>query len=446
MQPPGVLMGQQTLPEREARIFSLSTIWKELQYNFAFPEKLQQANIDSLYWAYLPKIEQVKSYYEYYYALSGFMAHLNEAHTRIYSLSERLPYDIPPLKVINFGEKIIVNNVAKNVSDQIPTGSEIVKINHIPVAEYMTDSIYPHISASTPQWKLDKSVIELLNGEPQSKVIITVKTPKGKVNEVEMIRNYNVNNTMEEMVDDKPFSPIDIKIMEGNIGYIRLPTFLSQYVDTINTVFISHLPQLRKCEGLIIDIRENRGGTDEAWTYIACITISESKFQRKGKWFTRIHHANSKRLGRYSPQYSDYYQGTAMEELKYPPFNNPLNDTLKLHQPLIVISGIHTASAAENFLTVMKETGRATVVGEPSAGCMGTPMYIPLYGGLGVMLCVCKYVNPDGTQLNDTGILPDIEVKNDYDAYLKGKDCILEQAIAELRKQIILFNEYKLLK
>jgi hypothetical protein len=65
---------------------------------------------------------------------------------------------------------------------------------------------------------------------------------------------------------------------------------------------------------------------------------------------------------------------------------------------------------------------------------MGTPMYIPLYGGLGVMLCVCKYVNPDSTQPNETGILQDIDVKRDYIFSLKGIDNMLERATKEIRK------------
>ena len=42
------VLAQNTLPSREQRIYSLSDIWKELHYNFAFPHKLQEVNIDSL--------------------------------------------------------------------------------------------------------------------------------------------------------------------------------------------------------------------------------------------------------------------------------------------------------------------------------------------------------------------------------------------------------------
>ena len=119
------------------------------------------------------------------------MAHFNEAHTRIY-VSNR-PDDLPPLKIINFGEKIIVNNVAKSMVDKIPLGSEIIKINDIPVVEYLCDSVFQYIAASTAHWKFDKAVTEMLYGEPNSTVNIKIKTQKGEDREVKMLRDYNSN-------------------------------------------------------------------------------------------------------------------------------------------------------------------------------------------------------------------------------------------------------------
>ena len=71
------------IPNKEERIYSLSKIWKELEYNFAFPEKLKTANLDSLYLAYLPLVENAPDNYAYYRILCSFMAHFDEAHTRI---------------------------------------------------------------------------------------------------------------------------------------------------------------------------------------------------------------------------------------------------------------------------------------------------------------------------------------------------------------------------
>ena len=89
---------QSNLPSKKERIYSLSMIWKELEYNFAFPSYFQKHRLDSLYLNYLPKIENVKDEYEYYRILSSFMANMNEAHTRIIP-PQKLPYDMRKVRI-----------------------------------------------------------------------------------------------------------------------------------------------------------------------------------------------------------------------------------------------------------------------------------------------------------------------------------------------------------
>jgi len=427
------LVAQENMPSREERLYALSLIWKEMLYNFAYPEELHEVDIDSLYKAYIPKVEQVKDFYEYYRILSAFMTHFDDAHTRI--IAPNRPDDMPPLTTINFGEKIFVKNVAKSLVNKIPLKSEIVKIDNIPVVKYIMDSVFPYITASTPHWKFDKSVSEMLYGTPYSTVKITIKTPKGKEIEVGIVRNYNSEGAKEPMADSNYIPPINIKMI-NDIAYIQLTSCMRQYLDTINSVFNEWLPQLRRCKGLIIDIRGNRGGTTQVWDNIAYYLIPDTLFQTQGKYLSRNHNATYKNWGENYPQFKDFYEGISMEEIYHPPYKNELPDSLKLHQPLVVISGYFVASASEFFLTLMKETKRATIIGEPSVGAMSEPMFFPLPGGLEAMICIKKYINPDGTQPCETGILPDIEVKRDYKDYLKGKDNVLEQALKELRKQI----------
>ncbi|MDR2971405.1 MAG: peptidase S41 [Bacteroidales bacterium] len=419
---------QDNMSSREQRIYDLSLIWQEMKYNFVCAETFQQVNIDSLYLAYLPKVEQVTNRHEYFRVLNAFMAHFNEGHTFIYA--EEHPDAPPPVEVINFDEKIIVSNIAKSMADKVPIGSEIIKVNHIPVIDFLKDSISPYIAASNSHWKFDKSVNAILYGVPQSAVKIIVKTPEGKENEIEMIRGIK-----EEMVNTTTFSPINIKIINEDIGYIHLASCFLQYVNEIDSVILSWVPQLRDCKGLIIDIRGNRGGGSRAWMMVAaCLTESINNL---GTYYSRKHVPAYKKWGENIPQYKDYYLGTVMEEIKHPPIKTNIPDSLQLHQPLIIISGPFVASASESFLALMKETGRATVIGTPSVGVLTEPMSIPLSEDFEARIAIIKYINPDGTDSNLTGILPDIEVKPNYDAYLKGQDNVLERAIEELQKQIV---------
>lgn len=125
-----------------------------------------------------------------------------------------------------------------------------------------------------------------------------------------------------------------------------------------------------------------------------------------------------------------------MEEIRHGSYSNKLNDSLKFFQPLVILSGQYVGSAAEDFLILMKEMKRGLIVGEPSVGCVGEPMFIPLSDNYELMFCSKKYVNIDGTQPNDTGVLPDVEVKKNYEIYTQGRDNILERGIEELTKII----------
>ena len=78
-----------------------------------------------------------------------------------------------------------------------------------------------------------------------------------------------------------------------------------------------------------------------------------------------------------------------MEEIKHQPYTNNLNDSLKLHQPLIVISGPFVGSSAEDFLTLIKQTGRAVVVGGPSVGSMGLSVREDNLRSTRIALCAC---------------------------------------------------------
>ena len=111
----GTLSAQDGLPSREERIYSLSLIWREMAYNFVFPEKLQRIHLDSLYRAYLPKVEQAQSSYEYFRVLCAFMAHFNDAHT--YVMASNRPDAEPPLKTINFATyRYLIRHAFGNVA------------------------------------------------------------------------------------------------------------------------------------------------------------------------------------------------------------------------------------------------------------------------------------------------------------------------------------------
>ncbi len=422
------LKGQGPFDTKEERIYKFSLIWKEVNNYFAFPKTLKQVNIDSLYIHYLNQIENATSEYEYYRTLSAFMAHFKDAHTRIRPSNR--PDDTPPLTTSKIGNSIVVDNVSKNLSTKIPIGCEILEIDNIPVMKYINDSVLQYISASTPEFRLEKASKELLFGKPLSTCSVTFKKINGDICTYSLNRNYYFNKEQEPMQKPTEQPAINIQFLKGDIGYVKLKSFTD--VKSMDSVFNVFLPKLQRCQKLIIDLRGNRGGTDAAWENIAYHLIPDSIIQNQGEWFARKQRGYCKMYGEYDPRFKDYYQEIAMEKIFYQPYRNKVNKSEKLNQPLIILSDSYTASAAEDFLLLMKEQKRAKIVGTASAGCIGVPLFIKLSDNYSVMICAQCYINPDGTQPNELGILPDIEAQNDYNFYIKGEDKQLEVAIQEL--------------
>jgi carboxyl-terminal processing protease len=71
-----------------------------------------------------------------------------------------------------------------------------------------------------------------------------------------------------------------------------------------------------------------------------------------------------------------------------------------------------TASAAEAFVAVMKEQGRAVLIGpRPTAGKMLSAKDVPLTGGWILTLPEADFRTPKRLRLEGNGVAPDIVVK-----------------------------------
>lgn len=78
--------------------------------------------------------------------------------------------------------------------------------------------------------------------------------------------------------------------------------------------------------------------------------------------------------------------------------------------PVFVLTSGDTASAAEPLAYVLKQTGRATLVGAPTAGAMLAARPFPLSGGWQLLVPVADYVTAEGTRLEGVGVAPTVAV------------------------------------
>jgi len=169
------------------------------------------------------------------------------------------------------------------------------------------------------------------------------------------------------------------KVLEDNIGYIKLSQFQEQTADDLAAA----LKQLNdsKVTSLILDLRNDPGGLLNS-----AIDVT-SQFLPKGKLvvYTKTR----------SGEKSEF--ATSGE--------NPFTP------PMIILVNQGSASASEIVAGALKDWNRAVILGTQTFGKGSVQTVIPLSGGAGLRLTTAKYYTPKGISIQNTGITPDIVVK-----------------------------------
>ena len=460
------LIAQIQIPQisQEQKIIGLSTFWKEASYNFANFDKVPKLNWDSAYAAFIPRVLATKNLYEYSREMKKFCALLHDGHTNtsfyVDTLMYRRSFGKYEIELKEFENKIYVINTALKTKDEIPLGSEILSVDNIPAEKYLTDSIIPYISSSTDYARREDAVTSLLSGLKGTSFTVQFKTPENKIKDIKLTREKCSDKLLIEPKVNNEL--INFKWLDDNIAYVALNSFMDIKIDSL---FKALIPELQKCKGLIIDIRENEGGNDRyANLIIKHLTdkpyffmgrqsgrVTTSLYKAKGNFAEKI--LNNAKLSldtstaEFKNNYAtmddfrilyEYYLNFKGKAMKDEPMDTAYNDdkSAKLLMPLIVLIGNNTASAAENFSIGLDYLKRATFVGQRTFGSTGQPLSFTIPGGGFARVCSAKTKYPDGREFVGVGIKPDVEVNITLKDYLENNDKTLLEA-TKIMKTII---------
>jgi carboxyl-terminal processing protease len=162
------------------------------------------------------------------------------------------------------------------------------------------------------------------------------------------------------------------------IGYLRVPSFSGGSDESIMEA-ITALEEQGPLDGLVVDIRHNPGGNSDRDIAI----FTEGTF------------------GKLGPIRDDATQ--TIYRIRGPV---RWNETT----PMAVLIDGNSHSAAEYFATAMQQSGRAILVGMPTAGNTEAILGFNLADGSLIRLAISSIVLPDGSTLEGVGVIPDILV------------------------------------
>lgn len=404
------------------RLAGFVRLWSEVKYNFAFFDQVPQLDWDGILLEYLPRVQQAESAEEYYRVLKQCVALLQDGHTSVWGPSGepkcRLPVRIQAvegkaaivavLPADDFDNSELIEELLKA---NLKVGEEITHIDGRSVQKILTEDIYPYIFASTPQGRDLKAYPEITRGEYGTKAVLSVRGLDGNVRDVTLTRgHYRMRPKREVFV---------CRELADGIVYVNLPGFGSETdVHDFDAVF----NKISKAKGLILDVRENGGGSTRYGSAIISRLID--KPMRGSHWKTRQYIPAFRAWGREE----EWYEGDHRTI-------EPRGETRYLG-PVVVLTSVQTSSAAEDFVVALHASKRAKVVGGRTRGSTGQPLRVDLPGG-GARICTKWDTYPDGREFVGVGIIPDVEVHPTPKDIAAGRDVVLEKGIEVLKSKLM---------
>lgn len=405
------------LPEDE-RIAGLSRFWSEVKFGFADPDRLAALDWDALYLQYLPRVRAAASTAGYYRVLMELCARLQDGHTNVYPPGAVIEATLarPLLRTRLIEGRVLVTGVYDpnlQAGGLLP-GTEIVAVDGQPVKAYAQASLAPWQCASTPQ-DLENRIytFSFLAGPLTESPLLGCVGPSGKPFSLRVPR---VGDAAWRKAAPPP-APFTLRWLPGGVALVALNTFGD---DTAANQFLAAFPEIARARALILDVRANGGGNSGVGHRILA-TLADRPFATNA-WSTREYNPAFRAWGRPAPRYLGE------------PGSVPPDPAHHFAGPVIVLTGPGTYSAAEDFAVAFDAMKRGLILGEPTGGSTGQPLFFRLPGGGSARVCTKRDTYPDGRAFVGVGVQPGRLVRPTVADLRAGRDTVLEAALAQVRE------------
>lgn len=246
----------------------------------------------------------------------------------------------------------------------------------------------------------------LAQGMETTEIVALIKGEEGTTVTLTLIREGESDYLYVPVERREIESPtVQWEMLENNIGYIGI----AEFDDVTTDQFAEALAECRGSgmEGLILDLRSNPGGNLSTVCDIARMLLPEGL----------IVYTEDKNGHR------EEYTSDGKREIDI---------------PLVVLVNGYSASASEILAGAVQDYGVGTIMGTTTFGKGIVQRIISLSDGSAVKLTVSKYYTPDGNDIHEKGIVPDVEVEYDSEAYYNdGTDNQLEAAVEYLLQKTV---------
>ena len=348
------------------------TTWKLIKYNYV-DSKLNGQSWE--YWKnhYLKNVETID---DAYVAINSLIASLDDPYSKFLSKNE---FEIQHNNIDAKAKGIGVN--IASISGKIYI-MNVLRGTPADSAGLLRGDIILEIDGFKTKGQTLFQVIQHMKGPLGTSLNIVVLRDDKKISR--KIKREEIN-----------IKSVDYKILENNIGYIELSSFVSK---NMPMEFISALDKVKDTKALIIDIRGNTGGLFQNALFVANLFLENDILVKVLD--------NNKKINTYKADSGMIYSA-----------------------PLVVLVDKNSASASEILAGALKDNNRAKLIGGATFGKGLVQKVYSLPNSTGINLTVARYLTPKGSQIDKIGIKPDFEVQFTKEDLIEGKDSQFEFAM-----------------
>ena len=401
--------GTASLTPKE-RIAVFEKIWKDVDEHYYDPE-FGGVNWQAVQQRYLPLVQGVKDDKEFYSLMDRMTGELHDAHTRFSSpewWQDRKKHQGVSLgfRAGYVGDSVVVLDVIPDSNAAqagVTAGMLVMAVDGKPIQDALAEAANKVLPSSSERITRLRILGSIFSASVETPVDVSLERADGSLLQAKFARQV-LSNAPRVISDTLP----------SGFGYMRFDEFQHHLVRDFKTA----LENFRQTPGLVLDLRRNRGGDGATLGAMAGFffdkkTLLERRMSRKQV-------SASERDGRHTEE-TQVFVGRSGEEV--------------YSGPVVILLSEYSASATEVFSAGMQDTGRATIVGSQSCGCVLGITHDRVVKGGGVLeISEVLWFSPKGRKLEGEGVIPDRVVTPTIASLREKRDIVLEEGEKTLRE------------
>jgi carboxyl-terminal processing protease len=407
---PSSLSSSSSSPHAEQRLAVFDDVWQTTFERYYDP-LMGGVDWPALRTEFRPRAAEALTKEEFYGLLRRMLARLGDPHTRLYAPEEYFGWREPRYISVGVRVRLIegavvaveVERGSEAARAGVRAGEEVLSVDGEAVETLLVRRASEQAGASSSSTSNSSgarasAAARIFEGERESVAEVVFRSEQGREIRVGLRRVQ------------KTRAPVLRVRREGGYGVVEFNAFAPE---TAAGLARAMRGELRGVRGLVIDLRDNGGGEAEAMTDIASI------FLPKGT-----------KLGRFIDR-----EGRAQLEPQTRSAMLSAADSVHVFDaPVVLLTSGRTASAAEVFVAALRESRRASTLGERTCGCvLGIRRRHTLPDGGVLEISEMDFRTQAGARLEGSGVVPDESLAPARRDISKGRDAALLRAFELLR-------------